>query len=282
MHKPLIDAADLLRIMDRPATRVFDVRGTWSDTPAEAHSRYLQGHIPGAVFLDWKTHFLKPVDKLNLAAVCDYDGARHAFKALGIQPDDTVVLYDDYHHMFASRIWWAMRYWGFEDVRVLNGGWQHWQARAFPTSMLEVTRAGGAFEPSGRAELIATLDDVIARPDDAVLVDARSADGYNGTTQDDRTGHIPGAINLPFRDLLDDDTGLFKSTRDLAHYFSRHVPNWRDATILSSCGSGYAGAVTLVALKTLGINAPLYDGSFAEYKQDRARIIHSVRDRSRH
>ena len=84
----------------------FDVRGTWS-TPARAlPEEYDTAHIPGAVFLDWTQHFLEPGVAVGLASVSERTGAEAAFRDLGINEGDMVVLYDDYSHMFAGRLWW--------------------------------------------------------------------------------------------------------------------------------------------------------------------------------
>ncbi|MGI9504367.1 MAG: sulfurtransferase, partial [Geminicoccaceae bacterium] len=180
---------------------------------------------------------------------------------------------DDYHHMLAGRIWWAMRYFGFDNVRILNGGWPAWQAKGFPVSTAEPTVAAGTFEPEIKEHLLISLDAFLQQKDQALVWDARGSEGYRGRPDDDRTGHIPGVMNLPFRSVLDEETGFFKDDGALARLFDDDSPGWRQRRIISSCGSGYAGTVLLVALKQLGVDASLFDGSFAIWKQDPKRPI---------
>lgn len=270
---PLISADALVHRLGQPGVKLFDVRGRWSPTPAALLDEYLAGHIQGAVFLDWTTKFLTPEVPLGLAPVASRQHAALAFESLGICEGDRVVLYDDSHHMFAARIWWAMRYWGFDRVEILNGGWRHWQAQGLPVSTTEEIPSSGTFAPAVQSHLRASVQDVIERGDEVCLLDGRGRAGYLGRPGDDRSGHIPGAKNIPFRSLVDESTGLFKDDAALAEIFGREAGIGPEATIISSCGSGYAGAVLLVALEQLGITAPLFDDSFAVWKQDPARTV---------
>ncbi|MBX2803487.1 MAG: hypothetical protein KTR31_37750 [Myxococcales bacterium] len=152
----LVSADALAVVLGRADLKIFDVRGTWS-TPARAlPEAYDQGHLPRAVFLNWTKELLEPGVPVNLASVASREGARDSLRRLGIQPGDTVVLYDDRSHMFAGRIWWAMRAWGLTQVFVLNGGWSHWTMQGLPVSTERHTvseegdrRAGGAARPAG-------------------------------------------------------------------------------------------------------------------------------------
>lgn len=270
----LISAEDLEGLLEDPSVKVFDVRGTWSTTPASAlHEDYEAGHIPGAVFLDWTRHFIEQGVALGLAAVADESGAAQAFRALGINEGDLVVLYDDYHHMQAGRIWWAMRHWGFTDVRVLNGGWRYWTAQQKPVSTAAPEITPGTFRPRKQETLLVGLDAFLASKDRHCVIDARGAANYAGKAEDPRSGHIPGSLNLPYRDVLDADSGLFLDRDRIARVFDEKAPQWRETPIIASCGSGYAATVILLALSELQRDASLFDGSFAIWKQDPERPI---------
>jgi thiosulfate/3-mercaptopyruvate sulfurtransferase len=104
-------------------------------------------------------------------------------------------------------------------------------------------------------------------------MDGRGAEGYNGSADDPRSGHIPDAVNVPFKRLLDPDTGTFLPDDKLAAVFDTQTPGWRTKPVISSCGSGYTATVLMLAMEHLGVRAPLYDGSFAEWKQDPARPV---------
>lgn len=273
----IISANELHGLLGRGDVRVFDVRGTWK-TPARAlHEEYLSGHIPGAVFVDWTRDFLEQGPPVGLAPVCGRDAAAAAFKALGVKDGDLCVLYDDYSHMLAGRVWWAMRHWGFENLRVLNGGWSYWKAQGFPvsTEVPEVTE--GSFEPRINSALRVNLPELKGRKDQSCHMDARGPISYSGTSEDPRTGHIPGALHVHFKDLLDEDTGLFLEADALERTFDRLAPEWRTRPVITSCGSGYAGTVPMLALKHLGVASSLYDGSFSEWKQDPSRPVEQSR-----
>lgn len=273
---PIISANELHELLGRENLRLFDVRGTWK-TPARAlHDDYLAGHIPGAVFLDWTTTFLEQGVPVGLASVCDGESAAAAFKSLGVNDGDLCVLYDDYSHMLAGRVWWAMRYWGFENLRVLNGGWNYWTSQGLPTST-EVPNVGeGSFAPACNSSLRVSLTELLVRMDGSCHVDARGPVSYAGTPEDPRSGHIPGAISVPYKDLLDEDTGLFLDADRIQKLFDRLAPDWRNHPVITSCGSGYAGTIPMLALSNLGVDSSLYDGSFSEWKQDPSRPVEQV------
>jgi 3-mercaptopyruvate sulfurtransferase SseA len=189
----LIEADQLEGLLGEPSVKVFDVRGTWS-TPARALSEdYAASHIPGAVFLDWTAHFIEQGVALAAAAVADEASAKQAFKTLGINEGDLVVLYDDNSHMFAGRIWWAMRYWGFAGVRVLNGGWKNWSAQKKPVSNESPQIAPGPFQP--HAQEIWVFDERAPEWHEAPIITTCGA-GYSATvillalSQIDRTGRL--------------------------------------------------------------------------------------------
>lgn len=272
-RSPLIAAEDLAGMLGRSDVKIFDVRGTWS-TPARALPEdYQAEHIQGAAFLDWTKHFIEEGVPLGLASVADEAGARDAFEALGIDEGDPVVLYDDYAHMQAGRIWLAMRHWGFDTVRVLNGGWTYWKSLNLPVTSDVPARTTGTFQPKKQDGLKIDLDMFLKTYGQACLIDARGPAGYAGKPDDPRTGHIPGAISAPFSSVLDPDTGLFLDSDRIARVLDESAPTWREKPIIASCGSGYAATTILLALAGLDQPATLFDGSFAAWKQDPSRPI---------
>ncbi len=271
----LISAKNLANLIKQGQNeiKIFDVRGTWKSPASSLYDDYLSEHISGAVFLDWTKHFLEQGVAVNLASVADFEEAAKSFAALGIHQDDLVILYDDYHHMFAGRIWWAMRYWGFENVRVLEGGLSYWKSQALPTSTDLPQIAEGSFKPYCHDYLRIGIEAFISHKESAYVIDARGAENYAGNPDDPLSGHIPGTINIPFKTLLDEKTGLFLPLENIQEMFEHLIPQWRTNPIISSCGSGYAGTIPLLALYNLGIEACLFDGSSAVWKQDLSREI---------
>ena len=106
-----------------------------------------------------------------------------------------------------------------------------------------------------------------------LLVDARGKAGFDGKITDPESGHIPGAINIPFLSLIDTETGLFKSHGEINNIIKQSIDDIEHKIIISSCGSGYAGTIFLIALKLIGINSPLYDGSISEWKMMKNPLV---------
>jgi len=270
---PLITAEELYHILEKPTVKVFDVRGTWGKNPRSLYQEYIDGHIPTALFLDWRKAFIEPDIAPNLAQVATQEEARQAFGELGIHKEDIVILYDDDHHMFAGRIWWAMRYWGFTNVQVLNGGFKYWQSKGFPTSKDIPKTTPGTFEPVCQPHLRIALKDFIVEKQQALVLDGRGIAGYNGKPDDPRTGHIPGAISTAYNTIVDKETGLFMEREVLKAFLDQRIPNWQTAKIISSCGAGYSGTVVMLALAQFGIEACLFDESFSVWKLDANRPV---------
>lgn len=276
-NSAVIDAVELLGQMNDPRLKIFDIRGEWGTPPIAKPDGYLQGHIPNAVYLDWTRELIDTDASLDEAPVPDDSRAQASFASLGIHEGDLVVLYDDNNHMFASRLWWVMRYFGLKNVKVLNGGWKHWCTRGYVVSTAVSVSAGGSFRPTRQEHLRCEIDSVIDRSSDTILLDGRGAESHCGVPDDPRTGHIPGAVNVPFRSLIDERSGLFKDDEEIKVIFAAAGIDGGHPHIISSCGSGYAGSVVLVALRKIGIDAALYDGSFSEWKKDPERPVAQVR-----
>lgn len=269
----LIQAEQLEGLIAEPTVKLFDLRGTWG-TPARALPEdYEEGHIPGASFLDWTKHFVEQDVAIGLASVANKTGAEQAFRALGINQGDLVVLYDDNSHMLAGRIWWAMRHWGFADVRVLNGGWKYWLAQNKPVSKESRAFKKGTFQPQKQDGLLVTLDTFLKEQDQHCVIDGRGSANFAGKPGDPRTGHIPNSLNVPFSSVLDPDTGLFLDPKTASAVLDEKAPEWRETPIIASCGSGYAATVILLALSELDRPATLFDGSFGIWKQDPDRAV---------
>ncbi len=274
----LISASDLSDLLGQPRLKLFDVRGTWQSPARAIPEAYQEGHIPGAVFVDWTKEFLEQGVELSLASIANLDEARRSFERLGINAGDTVVIYDDYHHMFAGRIWWAMRYWGFAQVWVLDGGFPNWLAEGRPVTSEPTEAALGTFMPQERASLRIGLEDFIARHRELQVLDARGPNSYAGKPDDPRTGHIPGVVHIPFRSLLDEKTGVFRDVEAIEKVFDEAFSAWREQPLISSCGAGYSATVAMLALSKLSVSSPLFDGSFAAWKQDPTRPVEQSLD----
>jgi thiosulfate/3-mercaptopyruvate sulfurtransferase len=264
---------------------VVDVRG--KVLPPGAKPRYVPkredydtGHVPGAVFVDWTRDIVDPDDAVPVQIAAPLAFAE-AMGKLGIGDDTLIVAYDDYDHMFAGRLAWALRYYGHDSVRVLDGGWKRWIAEGRPTTAEIPSRQRALFTPRPRTALRLSADDVAARlgRDDVLLIDARAPEQYAGVVSAAaRAGHIPGARNVHYAKLVDPATGRFISTENITRAFAeagidvRALP--RDVVVY--CNGGVSCTVPLQALHMLGrSDVSVYDGSWNEWGNDEQRPIRS-------
>jgi len=268
-----------------PELRVLDVRG--KVLPPGNSPRYLPkradydaAHVPGAVFVDW-TRDIVDVDDPVPAQIAKPDAFASRMGELGVGDGASVVAYDDYDHAFAGRLAWALRYYGHDAVRVLDGGWSRWIAEGRPVSS-DVSRPVAAhFTSRTREALRRTADQVERALEDpeVLLIDARPAEQYAGAvTAAARSGHIPGARNVPYSRLVDASTGRFLPASELSRAFAeagvdvQRLPR----EVVVYCNGGVTCTVPLHALRLLGRDdVAVVDGSWNEWGNDPRRPIRS-------
>jgi thiosulfate/3-mercaptopyruvate sulfurtransferase len=244
--------------LDDPDVRILDGRAMWG--PGEA--AYQEGHIPGAVYVDVLNDLSDP-DGAVPALIPPPAAFEALMERLGVDNDTTVVVYDDEGGAWMARLWWALRYYGHEDVKLLNGGLTSWTLAGLPLEEGSNVPAPVSFAAHANPELLATLDDVqqaIADPGVAVI-DARSTVEY-------RSGHVPTAVNVPAPANLDPASHQLLPADDLELLWSGAGLDPAQPAI-TSCGGGYYAALDLFALSQLGNEqASLYDGSWLEWESD--------------
>jgi thiosulfate/3-mercaptopyruvate sulfurtransferase len=263
--------------------RVVDIRG--KVLPPGNHPRYLPkraeyeaGHVPGAVFIDWTRDIVDPLDPVPVQIARGREFAAK-MSELGIGDDTLVIAYDDYDHIFAGRLAWALRYYGHDAVRILDGGWSRWVSEARPISRELPLPASARFTAHPRPALRSTADDVVRAlgRTDVLLVDARPRDQYEGSvTAAGRGGHIPGARNVHYARLVDPETGTFLPNDELARAFAEMGIDVAKLPpeIIVYCNGGVSCTVPLHALQMLGRgDVAVYDGSWNEWGNDEERPI---------
>jgi thiosulfate/3-mercaptopyruvate sulfurtransferase len=274
---PLVSTEWLEAELGHPRLRVLDVRGRHPSSPLPHAKRaeYLAAHIPGAAFVDWEHDFVDSTNPVPIQVAGPEEFERRAGE-LGVGEGDLVVTYDDYYGIFAARVAWAFRLYGAHAC-VLDGGWQTWSEEGRPASA-EPSEAGTTrFVARPRTHLRRTLDDVLsARARGAAFVDARPRHLFLGEQGVANTGHIPGALCLPYQELVDGATGLWAAPPAVAR-LARDAgidPEHPPRELIATCGSGVSATVAMMALERIGIHADgVYDGSFNEWSADESRPL---------
>lgn len=264
MLNPIISATALGKRLDDRDLRIVDVRSYLTDH-TQGRREYAEGHIPGAIFLDLETdlsgttgpgrHPL-PVPQAFADRLGD----------LGIGDDHDVVVYDSAGGAIAARFWWMVRHFGHHRVSVLDGGWPVWRESDLPVTTEVPAHRPAIF--SVRTSRDGTIDGktLHSRLSELTVLDARAAERYRGDVEpiDAKAGHIPGAVNAPFSENLDDD-GTFKTPEELARRF-RDLGLDPQTEVVHSCGSGVTACHNILAMHLAGFaESLLYPGSWSDW-----------------
>ncbi len=296
MFSPLVTTVWLAEQFGQENLRIVDAR--WRGDGTSSRELYRQGHIPGAIHLDWQ---------LDLSWA-DARGVRdlllppaqfaEAMQGAGIGDDSLVVAYADSDYSGATRLWWALRYHGHEKVAVLDGGWDKWLAEGRSVSWgeeLPVTISPTLFTPRPQARLLATqaeITDSLSRKDaQTKLVDTRPPEQYRGEavwtpggslylTADAQTigiggrtemraGHIPGAINLHASPTFLDQQKWTYLSGPLIRQKAEDAGLYPEQRIITYCGVGISASLGLFGLYLAGYkDLALYDASWEEWGTD--------------
>lgn len=269
MSTPWFVGADwLAEHIDDPEIQIIDARmAPPGQEDRNVAQEYLHGHIPGAVFFDIEAlsdqtsplpHMLPRPETFAVA-----------MRELGVNQDKHLIVYDEGNLFSAPRAWWMLRTFGVERVSILGGGLAGWQRDDLLLEEGPVELQEGEFNATFTPEAVVKVTDVLLASHEktAQIIDARPAARFNAEIDEPRAGlrrgHIPGALNVPWTELVRE--GELKTTDELdAIFFSRGVSY--DKPIIVSCGSGVTAAVVLLALATLDVpNVKLYDGAWSEW-----------------
>ena len=243
---------------------IVDVRFQLQDSDA-GRKAYLEGHIPGAVYLDLKKDLSGiPQKHGGSHPLPDVDTFAAKLRHIGVSQDKTVVIYDTKNDMFASRAGWLLYYVGHKNVNLLDGGLDAWVKEGNELTTEIPTLSEGTFQPHVRTNETVDMNTVKGRSEDVVLIDSRSYDRYLGKTEPlyKKSGHIPGATNVFWKGVLRED-GSWKNTDELESHF-QDIP--KDKEIIVSCGSGVSACPNVIGLKKIGYtNVKLYPGSYSDW-----------------
>ena len=240
--------------------------------------QYLASHVPGAVYASLGVDLAGPKTGRNgRHPLPSLDALVDTFGRLGIDEHTQVVAYDQDTGMYASRLWWLLRYAGHEAVAVLDGGWAAWTREGRPTRGGVEQRSASVFTPSRSLEQTVSADDVtgLLGGRDHLLIDARAPDRFAGHVEpiDRVAGHIPGAVNRHYKDNLTPQ-GTFDSPAALHEHFTRLLAGRDPSEAIVYCGSGVTACHNRLAMEHAGLHgARLYPGSWSEWSSDPARPV---------
>jgi thiosulfate/3-mercaptopyruvate sulfurtransferase len=243
--------------------------------PVDTRGRYLQGHIPGAVFFD--------IDELSDHSTSlphmlpTEDEFSRSMSEMGVGDGMTIVVYEQAGVFSSARAWWMLRTFGAKEVYVLDGGLTAWTEAGLPVEPGEVRREAASFTAKLDRDAVkdfAAVQGMIAAGG-AQILDARSAGRFAGTAPEPRpgisSGHMPGSISVPFTELTADCR--MKEAEGLREVFAAKGVRL-DEPVTTTCGSGVTAAVIALGLEIAGAKkVSLYDGSWVEYAQRPEAVI---------
>lgn len=280
----LLDAASLAANLSTRRWLILDVRHALAD-PSAGHQQFLEGHIPGAVFLHQDNDLAgAPTGHNGRHPLPDPAILSRQLADAGLTPDTHVVVYDADTGAFAARAWWLLHWLGHDKVSMLDGGWRAWQAHGGPQEQgpgtgPQVSRSAPAAAWKGPAGDMPTVHaDGLVTDGGApslTLLDARDAARYRGEQEpiDPVAGHIPGALNRPATENLM-ATGRFKSPAALKQDFTELLGTVDAHDVVHYCGSGIFACHNLFAMELAGLGGSrLYPGSWSDWCSNPERPV---------
>ncbi len=274
--EPLVTTEWLQDHLGDPGVRVVDIRGSVATRPVApgveeatyrgAPGEYAAGHVPGAVFVDWTTDIVDLDDPVP-AQVAGPERFARAMGQRGVGDETHVVAVDHMGGQFATRLWWALAYYGHDRVSVLDGGWNRWVEEGRPVESSPVAPLPATFTPRPRPGLRVEAADLASRLGEPglQLLDARDAGQFtDARRRGSRGGHIPGARNVP-RELFFAEGGGFRPLGEIREVVDR-LGLSPDRPTVAYCNGGVAATVVLFHLARLGFPPSAnYDGSWNEW-----------------
>lgn len=269
MAHSLIKADELFQLQGNQKLILIDARFDYT--------AYIEEHIEGAYHVDLNKD-LSQIEE-NPA-----NGGRHPLPSpkvftellgqFGITPETHVVVYDDKQgSMSAARFWWMLKALGHDKIQVLDGGWQAAKKQGFPLESTLPTYLPVAAYPASHWQLpISSINEVKTATmlKEKIIIDVRESERYSGIVEpiDKIAGHIPGAVNMPFSENLDEN-GLFLPQEILREKYLKTFKGQTSENIIVHCGSGVTACHSLLAICTAGLDIPnLYVGSWSEWSRN--------------
>ncbi len=278
----LVETDWLAEHLDDPDLRILDCTQYLPDyfesvefTTVSGRDNYQQGHIPGAAYVDLMEELVDPDRPEFYSAMPPAEQFADVMSQIGVGDGTRVILYDDFVGIFATRIWWMLRAFGFDNAAVLNGGWLKWKNEGRPISTEPASYPPGNFVARYQPELIASKEEVLATIDDnqTCLIDALSEQEYTGDpafpSHYGRPGHIPSAVNVPFTGQIDMTSSNEYVSPDAIRAHFEESGALESDRVVTYCGGAIAATQAAHLLTLLGVeNVAVYDGSLTEWGAD--------------
>ncbi len=268
---PLISPTELVALLQSDApVRLLDVR--WRLDRPEGRPEYLDGHLPGAVYVDLDRELAEHADpRKGRHPLPTRERLQDAARRWGLHRGDAVVVYDDLHSVAAARAWWLLTRSGVDDVRVLDGGLRGWMTEGQPLETGDVQPPRGDIELDEVRGSI-EIDDAAEWPRHGILLDVRAPERYRGDVEplDPLAGHIPGAVNLPTAEHT--SAGRFRPPEEISATFAA-LGAREGVPVAAYCGSGVAATHTALAGAVAGIEVAVYPGSWSQWSNTPGRPV---------
>ncbi len=281
-YKTLISTEELQKNITNPDWIIVDCTFYLDDTD-KGRLDYLTSHIPGALYAHLDDDLSGPVipGLTGRHPLPRVDTIADTFSNMGIDQDVQVVIFDARGGAIAAvRLWWMLHWLGHENAAVLDGGLKKWISEGRALSSSIETASAREFLPKPRSNFIIGVNEVdLARNDPLYsVIDARAEERYAGIIEpiDPIAGHIPGAVNSPYENLLSEE-GNFKPVNELRRIYSQLLIDTPPENSIFYCGSGVTSIMHLLAMEHIGIDgARLYAGSWSEWITDKKRPIAAI------
>lgn len=273
----LIEPAELAERIDDSSWVVIDCRFELAD-PLAGRNQYDAAHLPGARYAHLDEDLSSPVTSASgRHPLPEAERFCRRLGEWGIGDQTRVAAYDDAGGALAARLWWLLRWVGHKQVAVLNGGYGGWVAAGLPTTdeTPTVRSTTHSCQPDRGAWLSAEQIKQSLATGGFTLLDARAPERYQGDVEpiDPVAGHVPGAINAPFKENLD-ASGRFLSSAELRNRFGAKLGDSSGEQVAHMCGSGVTACHNLLAMEVAGLpSGKLYAGSWSEWCRDKSRPV---------
>jgi len=262
--------ADDLRVFDCTTYLLYETGTGRPYTVKPGLDDYLEAHIPGSAFIDLQGQLSIDTSPFRFTLPQPDDLARR-FAGLGIGDKDRVVLYARENMQWATRIWWMLRYIGFDNAAILDGGWNKWRHDGRAVDSTPTVYAATTLTSRPRPDLFVDREQILNAINDSTVctLNALGPDLHSGeTSRYGRAGRIPGSVNVPAVSLQKTDTREFIELDQVAKAFSAAAVT-PDKRILNYCGGGIAATLDAYLLHQLGYtNLAVYDNSMSEWATD--------------